>query len=51
LAYPDVLVVGIRRENEITRWHEIPGPINVGDVIVVLGEPAAMARVASAVVP
>jgi voltage-gated potassium channel len=51
VAHPDVLVVGIRRESEITRWHEIPGPINVGDVIVILGEPSAMAHVASTVVP
>ena len=51
VAHPDVLVVGIRRENEITRWHEIPGPINVNDVIVILGEPLAMARVAATVVP
>ena len=50
VAHPDVLVVGIRRESEITRWHEIPGPISVGDVIVILGEPSAMARVASSVV-
>jgi voltage-gated potassium channel len=51
LAHPDVLVVGLRREQGITRWHEIPGPINVDDVIVILGEPAAMARVAATVVP
>jgi voltage-gated potassium channel len=51
VAHPDVLVVGIRREQGITRWHEIPGPINVDDVIVILGAPSAMARVASAVAP
>ena len=51
LAHPDVLVVGIRRENAIARWHEIPGPITDGDVIVVLGEPSAMARVAPTVMP
>jgi len=50
VAHPDVLVVGLRREQGITRWHEIPGQINVDDVIVILGEPAAMARVGSAVV-
>jgi voltage-gated potassium channel len=49
VAHPDVLVVGIRREQGITRWHEIPGPIAVDDVIVILGEPSAMARVASAI--
>ena len=51
VAQPEVLVVGIRRDNEITRWHEIPGPIAVNDVIVLLGEPSAMARVAAAVMP
>jgi voltage-gated potassium channel len=51
VAHPDVLVVGIRRDNAITRWHEIPGPIAVNDVIVLLGEPSAMARVAAAVTP
>jgi voltage-gated potassium channel len=51
VAHPDVLVVGIRREQGITRWHEIPGPIAVDDVIVVLGEPSAMARLASAIMP
>ena len=44
VAHPDVLVVGMRREQGITRWHEIPGPITVNDVIVILGEPSAMAR-------
>ena len=51
VAHPDVLVVGIRREQGITRWHEIPGPITVDDVIVILGEPSAMARLASAIMP
>ena len=51
LAHPDVLVVGIRREQGIARWHEIPGPIAVEDVIVILGSPSAMARLASVVVP
>ena len=51
VAHPDVLVVGIRREQGITRWHEIPGPITVDDVIVILGEPSAMARLASAILP
>jgi voltage-gated potassium channel len=51
VAHPDVLVLGIRREEGIARWHEIPGPITVDDVIVVLGEPSAMARLASAVAP
>ena len=51
IAHPDVLVVGIRREKGIARWHEIPGPIAVDDVIVVLGEPSAMARLASFVMP
>ena len=51
VAHPDVLVVGIRREQGITRWHEIPGPITVDDVIVVLGEPSAMARLAAAIMP
>ena len=51
VAHPDVLVVGIRREQGITRWHEIPGPLAVDDVIVILGEPPAMARLASAIMP
>jgi len=51
VAHPDVLVVGIRREQGITRWHEIPGPIAVDDVIVILGEPSAMARLTSAIMP
>ena len=51
VAHPDVLVVGMRREQGITRWHEIPGPITVDDVIVILGEPSAMARLASAIMP
>lgn len=51
VAHPDVLVVGIRREQGIRRWHEIPGPITVDDVIVILGEPSAMARLAAAIMP
>lgn len=36
-AHPDVVVVGIRRENDLTRWHEVSDPIAVGDVVIVVG--------------
>jgi voltage-gated potassium channel len=45
-AHPDVLVVGLRHDDGITRWHEVDGPLGDRDVIVALGEPAALRRFA-----
>lgn len=36
-AHRDVVVVGIRRDNDVTRWHEVRDPIAVGDVVIVVG--------------
>ena len=36
-THRDVVVVGIRRENDVTRWHEVSDPIAVGDVVIVVG--------------
>lgn len=41
--HPHVSVVGIRRENDLTRWHEVDGAIRVGDVTIIVG-PAGSAH-------
>ena len=37
---PGVVVLGMRSENGIARWHEISGGVKVGDVVVAIGSPA-----------
>ena len=35
--HPDVIVLGVRRDNRLARWHEVEGEISVGDVLIVAG--------------
>jgi voltage-gated potassium channel len=37
--HPHVIVVGVRRANDLERWHEVSGPIRAGDVAVIVGPP------------
>ena len=45
-AHPGVLVVGLRRDNRLHRWHDIDGAIAPGDVLVALGTPVALGEFA-----
>jgi voltage-gated potassium channel len=36
---PMMIVVGIRNDGGVTRWHEFEGPIREGDVLIVAGTP------------
>lgn len=33
---PDVVVLGVRGENDLRRWHEVDGPINEDDILIVV---------------
>ena len=33
---PDVVVLGVRGENNLRRWHEVDGPMKAGDVLIVV---------------
>ena len=33
---PDVVVLGVRGENNLKRWHEFDGAIKAGDVLIVV---------------
>lgn len=36
-ADPMMIVVGVRNEGNVTRWHEFDGPIREGDILIVTG--------------
>jgi voltage-gated potassium channel len=38
-AAPGVHVVGLRRDQQLQRWHDVEGAIRVGDILVALGTP------------
>ena len=40
--HPGVLVVGLRRERTLRRWHDVDGPVSAGDILVVLGTPESL---------
>jgi voltage-gated potassium channel len=45
-AHPGVLVVGLRRDSRLHRWHDVNGAIAPGDVLVALGTPESLAALA-----
>jgi voltage-gated potassium channel len=45
-AHPGVLVVGLRRDNRLHRWHDLDGAIAPGDVLVALGTPVSLGEFA-----
>jgi voltage-gated potassium channel len=47
--HPDLVIVGVRRDDELSRWHEIDAVIESGDVLVALGPPAAIAALTASV--
>ena len=44
-AAPDLHILGLRNGGQVRRWHEADGPLRAGDMLVVLGNPAALRRV------
>ncbi len=46
---PGVHILGLRHGDEVRRWHEADGPLRAGDVMVVLGNAAAMSRLTAMV--
>jgi voltage-gated potassium channel len=49
-AHVGVHILGLRREQQLHKWHEIDDSLRQGDVVVALGEPAdlsALAHIAS----
>ncbi len=46
---PGVHILGLRHDDELRRWHEADGPLRAGDVMVVLGNAAAMSRLTAMV--
>jgi voltage-gated potassium channel len=45
-AHPGVLVVGLRRDSRLHRWHDVEGAIAPGDVLVALGTPGSLGALA-----
>jgi voltage-gated potassium channel len=46
----DVYVLGLRRADRIQPWHAIDGPVQAGDVLVVLGAPERLVALAAGAV-
>jgi voltage-gated potassium channel len=42
-----VYVLGLRREQQLHRWHEVTDPIREGDIVLVLGTPAHLAALSA----
>ena len=42
---PDLHILGLRQGGQVRRWHEADGPLRAGDMLVVLGNAAALHRV------
>lgn len=35
--HPTVVVMGLRRDRSVARWHEVSGPVEAGDVLILRG--------------
>jgi len=46
---PDVHILGLRHGEVVRRWHEAAGPLQTGDMLVVLGNAAGLARLTALV--
>jgi voltage-gated potassium channel len=47
-AHVGVYVLGLRREQQLHKWHDVDGPVREGDILVVLGTTEHLARLAQA---
>jgi voltage-gated potassium channel len=43
----ELVLIGVRRDAGITRWHEVDGTLREGDVIVAMGPPTSLAGLAN----
>jgi voltage-gated potassium channel len=44
---PDLVLIGVRRDDGLTRWHEVQGTLREGDVVVAMGSSASLAELAA----
>jgi voltage-gated potassium channel len=49
--HPDVVVLGIRRDRAVTRWHEVKDTIRADDVMILVGPLPAISEIANATSP
>lgn len=42
----NLVLIGVRREKTLTRWHEVEGTLQVGDVVVAMGPRPSLERLA-----
>lgn len=43
--HPTVVVMGLRRDRSVARWHEVSGPIEAGDVLIARGPVSDLADI------
>lgn len=46
--HPTVVVMGLRRDRSVARWHEVSGPIEAGDVLIARGPVSDLADISPA---
>lgn len=44
---PELVLLGVRRDDSLTRWHEVQGTLREGDVVVAMGSSASLAELAA----
>jgi voltage-gated potassium channel len=44
---PELVLIGVRRDDSLTRWHEVQGTLREGDVVVAMGSSASLAELAA----
>ena len=44
LENPLVIVLGVRRDSKLSRWHEIDTPLQEDDVLLAIGSGSAMEK-------
>lgn len=44
---PDLVLIGVRRDDSLTRWHEVQGTLREGDVVVAMGSSTSLAVLAA----
>jgi Trk K+ transport system NAD-binding subunit len=50
-SHPFAYIVGLRREDRLSPWYGVEGPIQGGDVLVALGAPDHLAALATSAEP
>jgi voltage-gated potassium channel len=44
---PELVLIGVRRDDSLTRWHEVQGTLREGDVVVAMGSSVSLAELAA----